>query len=208
LAIRLVVHLARLDARRVVAEGAKVQDYDPIVIGSLSKPGRLHRRFRKERPQTRPAKLAIAIPVGATLSSCGREGTTTGPSGPTSFLTGTWRGTVTIQVNPGDPSPPAAHDGDDWNDGPLSSNSPPTQISTRGGFNSPRGCRGIFASVGTAEATRIEADFTGTDCQLATFTGRVQGIANPRRTRTFSRLRELSERLVEPSRLPLRAEHQ
>lgn len=30
-----------------------------------------------------------------------------------------------------------------------------------------------FWSVGTAEATRIEADFTGTDCQLATFTGRV-----------------------------------
>jgi hypothetical protein len=32
---------------------------------------------------------------------------------------------------------------------------------------------GTFGSVGTAEATRIEADFTGTDCQLATFTGRV-----------------------------------
>ena len=40
-------------------------------------------------------------------------------------------------------------------------------------FNSPRGCRGTFGSVGTAEATRIEADFTGTDCQQATFTGRV-----------------------------------
>ena len=52
-------------------------------------------------------------------------------------------------------------------------NSPPTQISTHGEFNSPRGCRGTFGSVGTAEATRIEADFTGTDCQLATFTGRV-----------------------------------
>jgi len=53
------------------------------------------------------------------------------------------------------------------------SNSPPTQISTHGEFSSPRGCRGTFGSVGTAEATRIEADFTGTDCQLATFTGRV-----------------------------------
>jgi len=30
-----------------------------------------------------------------------------------------------------------------------------------------------FGSVGTADATRIEADFTGTECQLATFTGRV-----------------------------------
>jgi hypothetical protein len=27
--------------------------------------------------------------------------------------------------------------------------------------------------VGTAEATRIDADFTGTDCQLATFSGRI-----------------------------------
>ena len=53
-------------------------------------------------------------------------------------------------------------------------NSPPTGISTHGEFNSPRGCRGTFGSVGTAEAARIEADFTGTDCQLATFTGRVR----------------------------------
>jgi hypothetical protein len=52
-------------------------------------------------------------------------------------------------------------------------NSPPTGISTHGEFNSPRGCRGTFGSVGTAEATRIDADFTGTDCQQATFTGRV-----------------------------------
>ena len=34
--------------------------------------------------------------------------------------------------------------------------------------------RGIKeAQMGRAEAARIEADFTGTDCQLATFTGRV-----------------------------------
>jgi hypothetical protein len=32
------------------------------------------------------------------------------------------------------------------------SNSPPTQISTHAEFNSPRGCRGTFGSVGTAEA--------------------------------------------------------
>jgi hypothetical protein len=41
---------------------------------------------------TRSAKLAISILVAAALSSCGREGTPTGPSGQTSFLTGTWRG--------------------------------------------------------------------------------------------------------------------
>jgi hypothetical protein len=52
-------------------------------------------------------------------------------------------------------------------------NMPPAQISTQGEFTSPRGCRGTFGSVGIAQATRIEADFTGTDCQQATFTGRV-----------------------------------
>ena len=43
-------------------------------------------------------------------------------------------------------------------------NTPPAQISTQGDYDSPRGCRGSFGSVGTAEATRIEADFTGVDC--------------------------------------------
>lgn len=51
-------------------------------------------------------------------------------------------------------------------------NAPPTQISTHGEFNSPLGCRGTFGSVGDAQAARIEADFTGTDCP-STFTGRV-----------------------------------
>jgi len=63
--------------------------------------------------------------------------------------------------------------GDPWIEHVGPGNSPPTQISTHGEFNSPRGCRRTFGSVGTAEATRIEADFTGTDCQLATFSGRV-----------------------------------
>jgi hypothetical protein len=50
---------------------------------------------------------------------------------------------------------------------------PPAQISTQGEFTSPRGCRGTFGSVGMAQATRIEADFTGTDCQQATFVGQL-----------------------------------
>ena len=153
---------------------------------------------------TRPAKLFAATLATAALSGCGREGTPTGPSGSTSFLTGTWRGTVTIQVNPGDPNRPPPSTGEmTWTfevvpqtnmqslratirsthpwltmettgSTALSpGNSPPTQISTHGEFNSPRGCRGTFGSVGMAEATRIEADFTGTDCQLATFSGQM-----------------------------------
>ncbi|HJT91245.1 MAG TPA: hypothetical protein VJ777_04790 [Mycobacterium sp.] len=50
---------------------------------------------------------------------------------------------------------------------------PPANISTQGEFTSPRGCRGTFGSVGMAQATRIEADFTGTDCQQATFVGQL-----------------------------------
>ena len=153
---------------------------------------------------TRRAKCMLAFLVSATLAGCGRESTPTGPSGQTSFLSGTWRGTVTIQVNPGDPNAPPPSTGDmTWTfevtpqtnmqslratvrsthpwltmdttgSTALSpANSPPTGISTHGEFNSPRGCRGTFGSVGTAEATRIDADFTGTDCQQATFTGRV-----------------------------------
>jgi hypothetical protein len=61
---------------------------------------------------TRAAKHSVAILALVALASCGREGSPTAPSGPTSFLTGTWRGTVTIQVNPGDPNPPPPSTGD------------------------------------------------------------------------------------------------
>jgi hypothetical protein len=54
----------------------------------------------------------------------------------------------------------------------IPGNTPPAQISTQGDYTSPRGCRGTFGSFGVAEATRIDADFTGVDCN-ATFTGRV-----------------------------------
>lgn len=52
-------------------------------------------------------------------------------------------------------------------------NTPPAQISTQGDYSSPRGCRGTFGSFGTVDATRIDADFKGADCNLVTFTGRV-----------------------------------
>jgi hypothetical protein len=54
----------------------------------------------------------VGILVAATLASCGRDGTPTVPSAQTSFLTGTWRGTVAIQVNPGDPNAPPPTSGD------------------------------------------------------------------------------------------------
>lgn len=139
-----------------------------------------------------------------TISACGGSSSSpTAPSGGQSFLTGTWRGTVTIQPNAGDPNPPAATSAattwtfevvpqtnlqsfratirseHPWL--PISTigstalipgNTPPAQISTQGDYASPRGCRGTFGSFGVAEATRIDADFTGVDCN-ATFRGRV-----------------------------------
>lgn len=140
-----------------------------------------------------------------TLSACGGGSSPpTAPSAAASFLTGTWRGTLVLQVNPGDPQAAAPSSGTmEWTFEAVPQtnlqsfrasvrsehswlamvtsgtttvtpgNTPPAQISTHGEFTSPRGCRGTFGSVGQAEATRIQADFTGTDCQAATFAGRV-----------------------------------
>jgi hypothetical protein len=151
---------------------------------------------------SRPLVL-MAFICALLLSACGREGSPTAPSS-TSFLIGRWSGTVTVQVNPGDPGaqPPtsgamtwtfelvpdtnqqtfratvrAQHE---WlaqeflgTTAITPGNTPPVQISTQGNYASPRGCRGTFGSFGTAAATRIDADFTGVDCDHATFAGHV-----------------------------------
>ena len=146
----------------------------------------------------------VSIPLLPLVACGGGSSTPTAPSAPASFLTGTWRGTLVLQVNPGDPNAPAPSSGTmEWtfeavpqtnlqsfrasvrSEHPwlgiatsgtttfTPSNTAPTDINTHGEFNSPRGCRGTFGSVGRAEATRIEADFTGTDCLAATFSGRI-----------------------------------
>jgi len=145
----------------------------------------------------------LALSVALTWAGCGGSPPTS-PSGPQSFLTGTWRGTMTIQVNPGDPdAPPPTSGATTWtfevvpetnqqtfratirSENPwltmntigttaiIPGNTPPAQISTQGDYSSPRGCRGTFSSFGMAEATRIDADFSGTDCNQSTFSGRV-----------------------------------
>lgn len=148
--------------------------------------------------------MRMAAPIGLLLllSGCGGSSPSPTSPSPTSFLTGTWTGTVTIQVNPGDPNAPPPTTGPmTWTFTPVPQtdlrsftttirsqdpwltvnttaattltpgNTPPTSISTQGEYNSPRGCRGTFASIGMAQATRIEADFNGSDCQLTTFSG-------------------------------------
>jgi len=44
--------------------------------------------------------------------ACSSSATPTSPSGPTSFLAGTWRGPVAIQVSSRDPNPPAPTTGE------------------------------------------------------------------------------------------------
>ena len=143
------------------------------------------------------------LPAAVLVTACGDSGRSpTQPSGGQSFLSGRWQGTVTIEVNPGEPGGlPASSAPTTWTfevvpqtnvqtfrttiqsshtwlpistiaTTALVTTNPSAHISTQGDYNSPRGCRGTFGSSGTAEATRIDADFTGVDCN-ARFTGRV-----------------------------------
>ncbi len=150
-------------------------------------------------------RRALPIPPLIALTARGGSGSSpTAPNAPTSFLTGIWRVTLTVQVNPGGPdAQPEASGPLQWTFEPMAGtnlqsfrttvqaqhpwfavaasgsttltpgNAPPANISTLGGFDSPLSCRGAFCSVGTAQASRIEADFTGTDCQSSTLAGRV-----------------------------------
>jgi hypothetical protein len=136
------------------------------------------------------------------LAACGKSPSPTSPTTPQSFLTGTWTGTVTIERE-GEPtiSGPTT-----WTFEvvPLSNlqtfrvtirsqhpwltmtttvssaitpgNTPPARISTQGDYPSPRGCTGSLLSVGTADTSRINADFLGVDCaslEHSTFRGQV-----------------------------------
>jgi hypothetical protein len=138
-----------------------------------------------------------------TVGACGGR-TPNEPSATPSFLVGTWRGTMTIQVNPNTPdAAPSTTGATTWTFEvvpqtnaqtfrttirsdhlwlPITAtvvtalgpgNAPPVHISTQGDYDSPRGCRGTLGSAGTADATHIDADLTGADCQLTTVTGRV-----------------------------------
>jgi hypothetical protein len=154
----------------------------------------------------RPRWINVSCPVLALLTIGGCDGggaPPTAPSAQQSFLSGTWRGTLTIQPNPTGPQPGTPVSGaitwtfevvpqtnlqtfrttirsvNTWlplavtaSTAIIPGNIPPAQISTQGDYDSPRGCRGSFGSFGVAEATRIDADFTGVDCPI-TFTGRV-----------------------------------
>ena len=153
---------------------------------------------------TRSATRGFPAVIVVLASACGGSPRPTGPSGSQSFLAGTWRGTVTIQVAAGAGGPPPATVGattwtfeivpqtnlqtfkatirseNSWlpvttvsTTAIVPGNTPPAQISTQGDYDSPRGCRGTFGSFGTADTTRIDANFTGVDCEHVTFSGHV-----------------------------------
>lgn len=148
--------------------------------------------------ERRALRHLLTAGVLATAVACGGKNPTQ-PSPATSFLAGTWRGTLTVQ--PRDAAASSApttwtfevvpqtnqqtfratiRSEHPWLPGTIDGNAaiapaatPPTTISTTGEYSSPRGCRGTFGSIGPAEATRIETDFHGVDCGGMTFDGRV-----------------------------------
>src|ERR671929_136948 len=148
-------------------------------------------------------RLTAIIGSALLAATCG-GGTPvpTSPSGQQSFLTGTWAGTLTIDRE-GEPS---TSGNVSWTFAPVDgtnlqtftvtirsqnpwltttatvtsaitpSNQPPARISTTGSYPSPRGCTGTMLSVGNADRTGIDADFTGVDCPSlaqSTFRGHV-----------------------------------
>ena len=147
------------------------------------------------------ALLPLFILAGT--AGCGKEAAgPTGPSPGRSFLEGTWSGTLTIE-RPGEPSSTGqvtwtfqTMDGTNLQSFRVTirsqhawlpitttvtsaitpSNQPPARISTQGEYPSPRGCTGTLLSVGNADRTSIDADFSGVDCPTlaqSTFRGHV-----------------------------------
>ena len=152
---------------------------------------------------TAHSRLPLLLAASCLAATCG-GGTPvpTGPSAQQSFLTGTWTGTLSIERD-GEPTTSGAAT---WTFEPVTgtnlqtfsvtirsqnpwltmtatvtsaitpSNQPPARISTTGSYPSPRGCTGTMLSIGTADRTSIDADFSGVDCSTlaqSTFRGHV-----------------------------------
>lgn len=123
------------------------------------------------------------------LANCGGGSTPTSP-GETSYLSGTWNGTLTIsRAGQPDITGPATwtfelvpqsgrqnfsttiRSQNMWI--PVTTTStivltptadPPGQIGGTGHYTSPRGCTGDFVTTGNATASAIDATFDGIDC--------------------------------------------
>lgn len=128
------------------------------------------------------------------LAACNSGTTTTGPTpttGESSFLTGTWRGTMTVHRDGlPDTTSPATWSfnlvantagttftstlavQDAWLALPSTTlsaailpASPGGHLSTQGLYASPRGCQGAIGITGVASLTTIQGTVEGSDCQ-------------------------------------------
>ena len=150
----------------------------------------------------RPWRLWSVIAMVIAMAACDGGTPAPAPSSPPSFVAGTWTGTLTIERD-GEPTTAGPTS---WTFNvvagtnlqtfrvtiqsqhpwlPISttvtsaitpSNTPPARISTQGDYASPRGCTGSLLSVGTVDAARLDADFSGVDCPTlahSTFRGHV-----------------------------------
>jgi hypothetical protein len=151
--------------------------------------------------------LVSLLPV---LTACGGGTTTSGPTTPSesSFLAGTWTGTVTIHRD----GHPDTNGPTTWtfalvpNTGTttfrttittqdpwlsmtttvstaLTPPTPGSSISTQGPYTSPRGCQGELGSEGIAQSQRIDATFHGVDCFLFPDSGVFSGTVSLTKTR-------------------------
>lgn len=135
--------------------------------------------------------LALSLMGFATvcLANCGGGSTPASPS-ETSFLSGTWNGTLTIfRTGQPDVAGPVTWTFElvpqtgrqNFNSTLRSQNTwipvtttstivltptadPPGQIGGTGHYNSPRGCTGDFVTTGTVTASTIDTTFAGMDC--------------------------------------------
>ena len=143
----------------------------------------------RTRSLHRVLALSLMGVASVVVVSCGGGSTPTSP-GETSFLTGTWNGTLTIsRTGQPDVTGPATwtfelvpqtsrhnfnttiRSQNTWI--PVTTTStivltptadPPGQIGGTGHYNSPRGCTGDFVTTGNATASTIDATFDGIDC--------------------------------------------
>jgi hypothetical protein len=151
------------------------------------------------RSSLRLVLCSSVVLTSCLVTSCGGNSSPTGPSGETSFLTGTWRGTLTISrtgelditgpttwtfelipASSGRTFRTTIQSDNSWlpfttvtTAGIGPSSEPPGQIATHGTYASPRGCRGDFGSDGEVQARTIDAAFDGVDCPDV-FRGRVR----------------------------------
>jgi hypothetical protein len=143
----------------------------------------------RTRSLRRGLALTLLVLAPVVLATCGGGSTPPAPS-ETSFLSGTWTGTLTItRSGQPDVTGPATwafelvpqtgrqnfnttiRSQNTWI--PITTTStivltptadPPGQIGGTGHYSSPRGCTGDFVTTGTASVSTIDATFDGIDC--------------------------------------------